>query len=769
MGHLLLGLCLVTLLAAAGAVAFGLRGAARERRATRRAPGAAAGSSAAWTGSRQRALAWGLGGVYVALLLVFVASAILLTALLTGDTSFRYVVENWDSSLPSLYRVSAFWAGQQGSFLLWTLLLLGAGSLVAVRGARSQRELRAGAAVVLALVGAFLVLLMLVDRGSDPFAAAPAGAAPAGLNPLLLHPAMALHPPALFVGYVGLAVSFAYAVSALWLRRLDAAWTHVAQRWALVGWVFLSIGIGLGAWWAYVILSWGGYWGWDAVENTSLIPWLTATALLHTFSVYGRAPMFRRWAVSLAVLTFWFTILATWTTRTGLVQSLHAFSRQSTLVVALSLALGIVAAAGVWLIARRWTLLAAPDGRERVVTLGARDVMHEVADVVLTAFAAAIALAAVLVPVAFDRSVQAGTYETLARPLGVAIVALLAVCPLVWTGGAPTVQSVARRFAAPLGVAALTALALGLRGWAGSVGGLVSLAVAAFAGAAALEWLLIRARAGGRGRAPSVARTGGRTGATTRTAGHAGATTRAGGGAFTVGGLVRALTRSRRATGGLVAHLGMALILVGLVGTSLYAVRGSISIPAKTGASASVGGYTLSFSRYRGETAPQGGQRVAAALTVSRGGHVLGTVEPSLDIYAGTNETVARAAILGGVWRDLFVSPRSYSAQRLSADVIVFPLIRFLWAGVVLLVAGGAVALLPRRAPAIVPAADESPARVRTGGEPLIGDSAADESGPAGSAAEAALLDRPVAGADPAGQSAGEPPVNPPEGERAPL
>ncbi len=608
------------------------------------------------------------------------------------------MIDNWAPSLPTLYRISAFWAGQEGSFLLWAFLALGAGSLVAVRGATGpRRELGAGAALVMALIGAFIVLLMLVDRGSDPFAAAPSPAPdPAGLNPLLLHPAMALHPPALFLGYVGLAVPFAYAVSALWLRRLDCLWTRPARTWTLTGWALLSIGIGLGAWWAYVILSWGGYWGWDPVENTSLVPWLTATALLHTFSVYERAPVFRRWAVSLAVLTFWLTILATWTTRTGLVQSLHAFVQRTTLVIALSIALGLAAAAGIWLIAGRWRLLGAPDGRdEREPALGARETLHEVANVALTAVAVAIAFATVVMPAAFRQSVQARTYDTLARPLGAAIVALLGVCPLIWSGGRPTARSVLRRLLVPLAVAVIAALALGLGGWTSSPGGLVSLAVAAFAGAAAIEWLAIRAGAGSRGLGASA--------------------------------FARALSGSRAATGGFIAHIGMALILAGLVGTSFFAVRDVIDLPAETGASAVVGGYTLAFRGFEERTAPQSGRRIAAVLAVARDGRELGTVAPALDLYGGSGQTFAQAAILGGAWRDLFVSPQSFSAERLRADVIVFPLIRLLWAGVVVLVLGGVVALLPRRLPAaarVSASAEDAGGQTNvagTGGAPLGG------------------------------------------------
>ena len=271
----------------------------------------------------------GYYAVYGFFLTTVVASAVLLQAFLTKDFSFGYVAENSDSTLSIFYRIAGFWAGQQGSFLLWLLL----------PGDRRHHHRRAststgssgspaGAVAVLGVVAAVFAALMVFDPGSNPFVKAAAGAMPFGLNPLLLHPAMVLHPPALFIGYVGLTVPFAFAVSALLLGRGDKLWVQRSQKWTVVGWLFLSLGIGLGAWWAYVVLSFGGYWGWDPVENTSLVPWLTATALLHSFTLYKSRGLFKRWALGLAAATFWFTILATWTTRTGLISSVHAFEQE---------------------------------------------------------------------------------------------------------------------------------------------------------------------------------------------------------------------------------------------------------------------------------------------------------------------------------------------------------------------------------------------------------------------------------------------------------
>ena len=165
---------------------------------------------------------------------------------------------------------------------------------------------------------------------------------------------MVLHPPALFMGYVGLAVPFAFAVSALIVGRSDTSWVQRSQRWTIAGWTLLSLGIGLGAWWAYVVLSWGGYWGWDPVESTSLIPWLTATALLHSANLSVKRGVFKRWTLCLAAATFWLTLVATWVTRTGLITSVHAFEERRTLVYILSTFVVVVAVVSAALIAARW-------------------------------------------------------------------------------------------------------------------------------------------------------------------------------------------------------------------------------------------------------------------------------------------------------------------------------------------------------------------------------------------------------------------------------
>ena len=603
--------------------------------------------------------------VYGLFFSVVVAGSVLLAAFVGRDFSFAYVAQNSDASLSVFYRVAGFWAGQQGSFLLWTTMLAVITVVIVLRNVESIDRLTATAVGVLAAVAAFFSVLMVADQGSNPFVAAATGATGQGLNPLLLHPAMVAHPPALFAAYAALTVPFAYATAALLLGSTGRDWVLGAQKWTVAGWAFLTLGIGLGAWWAYVVLSWGGYWGWDPVENTSLIPWLTATALLHSMNLYRRRGLLRRWTLALACATFWLTIVATWTTRTGLISSVHAFERNDTLIVILSTLLGVVAVVSVGLLAWRWRRFGA---QGQPVALSARDVAHELTDVALAACAAALLAATVVVPLALGRTVGPSTYRLFAQPLGVAVVAAVALCPLLSLGRA-TGWTFGRAVRWPLLVAAVALPVLLFAGdWRSSLFGLLGLEVCCFAAAAVVTFIVAGAR---------------------RAAGEQGLLT----------GLRRALTASRTRSAAYVAHFGVILVLAGLLGSNVYKVESGAYLPARVGATAQVAGYTLRFSGFSQGTGPQGSQRSYAHFVVTRGGRRVGLLAPRTDVYPQAGAAV-RAVILGSLSRDLFVvaqDPFDSSSTHLRLQLDVFPLVRLVWLGVICLVVGAGVSLWPRR------------------------------------------------------------------------
>ena len=634
----------------------------------------------------------GYYAVYGFFLATVVAGAVLLSAFLNKDFSFLYVWQNSDASLSTFYRVAGFWAGQQGSFLLWLLLLAVVAVVIALRNLRESDRLTAGAVMVICLVSAAFATLMVFDPGSQPFVKnATLGATPQGLNPLLLHPAMVLHPPALFMGYVGLSVPFAFAVSTLIVGRADSAWVERSQRWTVAGWALLSLGIGLGAWWAYVVLSWGGYWGWDPVESTSLIPWLTATALLHSANLSVKRGVFKRWTLCLAAATFWLTLVATWVTRSGVITSVHAFENRPTLVHILSTFVVTVAVASAALIAARWRRFA---GEAELGSLLSRDFMHYLTNVALSLFAGAILFATVVVPLATSngrwwgsqtfvtsngRSVGPQTFKMFAQPLGVVVLLGMALCSLLsWRHTEGRKLWRALLWPALAGVLSIP-LFVFTGNWTESLGGFAGLVACVFAGAAVVESMVVRARIMAR---------------------DAGALT----------GLWRALTASRTRTAGFVAHAGMVLVVLGLLGSNVYKVESHAYLAAKPGAQAAIGAYTLRFAGMHAGGGPQGSQRTYAAFAVFKDGRRVATLQPRTEVYPSTQEAV-RAVILGSAGQDLFVAPNApftSASKNISLQLDVFPLVRLVWAGALLLVAGAAVSLWPRPRRAAEPAAHEA-------------------------------------------------------------
>src|ERR1051325_10468988 len=256
---------------------------------------------------------------------VLVAAGALVYAALTDDFSVAYILHHSNRALPGPYKFAVLWSGQEGSILFWALLLSAYGFVLRLRHKVDQR-LVAMASMVLAAIQVFF--LILVNFVANPFGIMDRIAADGnGLNPLLQYPEMVIHPPMLYLGYVGVSVPFAFALAALIMRYPGEKWIHITRRWTMVAWLFLTCGISLGAHWAYAVLGWGGYWGWDPVENASLLPWLTATAFLHSVMMQEKKGMMKVWNMVLVSSTFFLCIFGTFLTRSGVVQSVHAFAQ----------------------------------------------------------------------------------------------------------------------------------------------------------------------------------------------------------------------------------------------------------------------------------------------------------------------------------------------------------------------------------------------------------------------------------------------------------
>src|SRR5215212_4832937 len=405
-GSACLAVALLTALYAVGASIYGARVGRRE-----------------WVTSGRRA-------IYCVAALAVTAFGLLEAAFLRSDFSFALVAEGSSTDTPTFYKVTALWATQDGSLLLWATLLSLFASSVLFLTRRSLRDIAPYATAVLGFIGAFFLLLMVGwENPFDTLAVAPAEGA--GLNPLLRHPAMMIHPPMLYTGYVGFSIPFAFAIGALIAGRTGADWIRATRRFALIAWTFLGTGIMLGALWSYSELGWGGYWGWDPVENASLMPWLVGTAFLHSIMVQERRGMLKVWNVSLICATFSLALLGTFLVRSGILDSIHAFG-ESTVGAPLLTLIGIVIVGSTLLIVSR---LPGLRSEKRIDSLVSREAIFLVNNLLLVGLAAVIFWGTFfpLISELFTgskASLAAPWFDRYATPLAILLVLFTGIGPL---------------------------------------------------------------------------------------------------------------------------------------------------------------------------------------------------------------------------------------------------------------------------------------------------------------------------------------------------
>jgi cytochrome c-type biogenesis protein CcmF len=418
---------------------------------------------------REDLIVSGQRAIYATFGMTLLASAGLWTALLNRDFSLQYVAGHISANMPSLYVFTAFWSGQQGSMLFWALIL-SFYSAIAIWFARDRnRELAPFAAGTLGGILVFFIATTCFK--ANPFIRSqwiPIDGA--GMNPQLQNPGMAIHPPNLYLGYVATAIPFAFAIAALMSRRLDAEWLAVVRRWALVSWFFLTIGIVLGMWWAYVELGWSGYWAWDPVENASLLPWLTQTAFLHSIMIQEKRGMLRKWNVVLVVVTFLLSILGTFLTRSGVVESVHAFA-QSPIGTWFAAFVILSTTLTIYLVATRLRDL---ETKAELESMASREAAFLYNNLVLVGIAFAV-LWGTLFPIlsqwvsgsATKITVGPPFFNTVNVPLGLLLLALTGIGPLIAWRRAST-SNLRRQFAVPAGlgvVVGVLLLVLGMRSW----------------------------------------------------------------------------------------------------------------------------------------------------------------------------------------------------------------------------------------------------------------------------------------------------------------
>jgi cytochrome c-type biogenesis protein CcmF len=602
--------------------------------------------------------------LYGAFVTTAVASAVLLAGFVRDDFSLRYVAEHSSLALPTPYKISAVWGGQEGSLLLWLLVLTGFSALAVFLNRRRTRDLMAWVTPVLAgITVGFAWLLAVV---ASPFVKQAALADGLGLNPSLQNPYMVSHPPVLYLGYVGLAIPFAFAMGALLAGRTDERWIVATRRWTLFAWAALGVGQLLGSHWAYEEVGWGGFYAWDPVENAALMPWLAATAFLHSVMIQEKRGMLKIWNVVLVSLAFCLSIFGTFLTRSGVVNSIHSFTQSS--IGPWFLAFIVVAVAfSLTLIFWRLPMLRSKTQLESLVS---REAVFLYNNLLLVALCLTI-LWGVAWPIVSEavrgQAVVVGRpyFDFFLRAFGLPLLFLMGVGPMIaWRRA--SLRSLGKSFAWPAGVALAVGVVLLALGAGSSVAGIIGYTFCAFVLAAIASEFL-------RG-----------------TQGRRALTGEAWPRAF--GALV---SRNRRRYGGYVVHASIVLLALGIIGASAYdrVVEGSL----QPGQALTVGGYTLTYTGVS-EREAKNATEVRAALDVRRGDDDLGTLEAGKNAYSVEQQVSNEVGIRTDYLRaeDLFVI-----AEQVNEDgsvyfrIFVKPLVNLIWLAGLVFVLGSVITLWP--------------------------------------------------------------------------
>lgn len=612
---------------------------------------------------------------------VAAAAGALITALYAHDFSLAYVAGYSSRSLAGPYLLSALWGGMEGSLLLWTLFLVVFSALALTTAPRRPSALTAGAGAVLSVIACFFILMVLAP--ANPFARlSEVPADGSGLNPLLQSPGMLIHPPLLYLGFVGFSIPFAFAVAALLTKRLDGAWLTATRRWTLFAWSALSVGIVLGAAWAYTELGWGGYWAWDPVENASFLPWLTATAYLHSVVIQEKRRMLGVWNLSLIVATYVLAVFGTFLTRSGILSSIHTFSEGPVGVWFLPF-LGVTLVAGAALIAWRLDALASPHRLESPLS---REAAFLAQNVLLVAAAGTIlwgTLYPLVAEVVTGSRVAVGPpfFNAVFAPIALAVVALMGIGPLLsWRRTSK--RPLARNLAGPLLAGCALILVLSLGGMR-SFGALLAFGLCAFT-AAAIGGEFAR---GSR----SLRRRSGKS---------------------WVVALAGTIARNRRRYGGYVVHLGVLLIAIGVIGGTFHSERQAVMQP---GDSMRIEGYTLTYAGFT-ESTTREKLIDEVRIGVTAAGDEVTTLEPQRNFHFAQRQPQSEVAIHSTVVEDLYVVITSFSKDGTAAvRAFVNPLTFWIWAGGFIVAAGASILLSERRrarAPERAPVEQREPAVV---------------------------------------------------------
>jgi len=582
-----------------------------------------------------------------------VAAVVLATALVRHDFTFSYVAAHTNRTLAPVYSLSAFWGGQEGSLLLWLLVLTGYGALAVAINRRLLRDLVAWVVPVLGGIATFFAFVLVAV--ASPFDTQTAPIDGAGLTPSLQNPYMVAHPPMLYLGYVGLSIPFAFAAGALLSGRPDERWIVATRRWTLAAWMFLGFGQLLGAHWAYVEVGWGGYYAWDPVENAALMPWLAATAFLHSVMVQERKGMLKVWNVVLVALAFELSVFGTFLTRSGVVNSIHSFAQSP--IGGWFLAFVVISSVfSLVLILWRLPLLQA---RTKLESALSREATFLYNNLLLVALCLAV-LWGVLFPIITElvkgesRTIGRPYYDFFLRAFGLPLLLLMGIGPLIaWRR--TSVRALVRSLAWPIAAALVTGIALIASGAGSSSPGLIAYSFSAFV-VAAIVVELVR-------------------------------------GTRVTGSLWRLVSRNRRRYGGYIVHFAIVLLAIGIAGSSAYgATREQALRPGET---MTIRGYALT---YRQIVHPPNANATETRAVLDVSGRWNGKLSSGTNAYRNPPETSNEVGIHTSWLRaeDLYVITDDIRPSGVVYfKVLVKPLVNLIWIAGVVFLLGSAVALWP--------------------------------------------------------------------------
>ncbi|MGB5558109.1 MAG: heme lyase CcmF/NrfE family subunit [Paracoccaceae bacterium] len=593
------------------------------------------------------------------LLLLGFSFAVLMNAFVTSDFSLRLVVANSHTAKPLLYKISGVWGNHEGSMLLWVLILALFGASAAVFGGNLPDSLRARVLAVQGSIGvAFIAFILFTSNPFLRLVRPPMNGE--DLNPLLQDPGLAFHPPFLYLGYVGLSMSFSFAVAALIEGRVDAAWARWVRPWTLAAWVFLTIGIALGSWWAYYELGWGGFWFWDPVENASFMPWLIAAALLHSAIVVEKREALKSWTVLLAIIAFGFSLIGTFIVRSGVLTSVHAFANDPERGVFILIILGIFMGGALTLYAARAGAMEAK-GVFAMVSRESALLLNNI----LLAVAAFVVFVGTLWPLVaelfFGRKLSVGApfFDAAFTPFMVALAIVLPLGAIL-----PWKRARIGRAARPLGPALALAVAVGALAFAMQTGrsalGPVGAALAVWLVAGALTDLWLR---------------GGRGGLSEKT--------------------LRLIRLPRADWGKLLAHSGLGITIFGVAAMTAWQVE-DIRV-AKVGESFEVAGYQITLNEVTRAEGPNY-LTTMADMSVFRNGAEVARLYPEKRVYPVAQMPTTEAAIDNGILRDIYLvigDPQDGGGW--AVRTYIKPFANWIWAGALIMALGGVMSLTDRR------------------------------------------------------------------------